>query len=977
MQTMLERHDALMRDAIVQSGGVVFKTVGDAFCAAFATAPDALNAVLAAQVALRDEAWPENNVLRVRMALHTGTAQERDGDYFGPVLNRVARLLATGYGGQMLLSASAWELARDALPEGVSLLDLGLHRLKDLERPEQVFQVCHRDLPDTFPPLKSLDNSPNNLPQQLTSFIGREKELREVADHIATSRLVTLTGAGGCGKTRLALQSAPDLMETFKDGVWLVELAPLSDPALIVQRVATILRVKEEAGIPLEQPLFQFLQTQKLLLILDNCEHLLSASALLAAQILRACPDVHVLATSREMLGISGELTYRVPPLSLPDPKAEGISAERLSQYEAVRLFIARAILVKPDFTVSNANAPALASICHQLDGIPLAIELAAARVRTLSVEDIGQRLSNRFRLLTGGDRSALPRQQTLRALIDWSYDLLSDAEKTLLYGLSVFVGGWSLAAAEAVCVDDAWDEEGVDVLDVLTSLADKSLVVVAEDPEGVRFRMLETLRQYALEKCAQSGKQAVLRNRHRDWFLALAEEADGHFRGKEQARWLERIDAEHDNLRAALTWCVEQPEGVEVGLRLAGLLAMFWAIRDFAGEGLRRIQALLERSEGLAPTSARALALHGAGLLAYALGDYTRSLAFHQASVTVYQEVGDTSRIASARIWVGNALFHLGRMNESRSYHEENLAIFRASKDAFATSSALHGLANVAYAQGDYPLAQTLFTDGLRLVRECGDQHGTAITLSNLGNIAYMRGDYAEAETLIEESLTLFRELRNQRGEANGLTTLGIMAYRSRHDYRQAQKYFEDGLTMFRSLGDRDGIADTLSRLGYVAFMQGDYAQARVLGEESLALYQAMDMKVRIAAGLSNLGLAFWGEGDFERARSLHNESLVLLRELGDKHQLAETLGGLAQVVLAQGDAPKAVRLWGAAEAIRESIGSPMAPNERASYDAQVSLARSSLSAESFAEQWAAGRALTFEQSIDDALDLETGSNE
>ncbi len=507
MRAALERHDLLLREAVADAGGFVFKTVGDAFCAAFAVAPHALMAALSAQKALIREGWPEQTPLRVRIALHTGVAQERDSDYFGPPLNRVARLLSAGHGGQTLLSASTYELVRDALPVGASLHDLGAHRLKDLERPEHVYQLVYPGFPDTFAPLKTLDTTPNNLPQQLTSFIGRETSIADATALLSKTRLLMLTGAGGSGKTRLSLQIAADVSDAYPDGAWFVELAPLSDPALVVQTVAQVLGIKEQAGQTIGQTVAEQLKEKKMLLLLDNCEHLLSACAQFVAALLRACPTVTILATSREPLGVGGEITFRVPSLSLPTvAQATLATVDSLSQFEAVRLFIERAQSVKPDFTVTNQSAPALAQLCYRLDGIPLAIELAAARARSLAVEQINDRLDIRFRILTGGDKAALPRQQTLRALIDWSYDLLTDTEKIFFTRLCVFSGGWTLHAAEVVCgyepVED-WE-----VLDLLTSLVDKSLVV-AEAGEGIhaetghretRYRLLETLRQYGME---------------------------------------------------------------------------------------------------------------------------------------------------------------------------------------------------------------------------------------------------------------------------------------------------------------------------------------------------------------------------------------------------------------------------------------------------------------------------------------------
>ncbi len=476
MQAALARHDDILRAAIEAHEGHVFKTVGDAFYAVFTSAPDALEAALAAQSPLQAEAWSEDvDTLRVRMALHTGTVQQRDGDYFGPPLNRVARLLSAGHGGQVLLSHVTRELVRDYLPPGAELRDLGEHRLKDLIRPEHVFQLVAPDLPADFQPLRTLDNRPNNLPLQLTPFIGRERELEVVRERLAQPdmRLLTLSGPGGTGKTRLGLQVAADLLDTFPDGVWFVNLAPISDPALVMPTIAATLGIAEVAGQSLLDTLKWYLRDKQMLLVLDNFEQVLPAAPVVN-DLLAAAPGLKVLVTSRALLGIYGEHDVAVPPLALPDLRRLP-PLERLSQYEAVRLFIERAQAAKSDFAITGENAPAVAEICVRLDGLPLAIELAAARIRLLPPQALLQRLSSRLKLLTGGRRDLPARHQTLRGAIEWSYSLLDPVEQTLFARLAVFVGGRTLEAVEAVCNADG-DLE-VDVLDGLASLVDKSLV--------------------------------------------------------------------------------------------------------------------------------------------------------------------------------------------------------------------------------------------------------------------------------------------------------------------------------------------------------------------------------------------------------------------------------------------------------------------------------------------------------------------
>ena len=498
------RQEAVIRAAVAAHDGVVYKMIGDAFQVAFATAPAALAAACDAQHALAAEDWGGPGPLRVRMALHTGVTEERADDYVGPALNRVARLLALAAGGQVLLTQATYELVRDHLPPDARLLDLGAHRLKDLVRPEQVYQLVTPRLPASTQPLPSLDAFPHNLPLQVTSFIGREKEIAAVKRLLLAERCVTLTGPGGTGKTRLSLQLGAELLELFPDGVWLVELVALSDPSLVVGAVAQTLGVRESSGRPLLSLLSNYLRGKDLLLLLDNCEHLVDACAHLVSHLLAAAPTLFILASSREALGISGEVAYRVPSLSTPDMRHPP-PVETLTQYEAVRLFIERAETVLPGFAVTRENAPAIAQICHRLEGIPLAIELAAVRVKLLRPEQIAARLDDRFRLLTGGSRSALPRHQTLRALIDWSYDLLTDPERTLLRRLAVFAGGWTLEAAEAICAGDGL--EGVEVLDTLSQLVNKSLALPdCEAGDEARYQLLETIRQYAREKLLDVG---------------------------------------------------------------------------------------------------------------------------------------------------------------------------------------------------------------------------------------------------------------------------------------------------------------------------------------------------------------------------------------------------------------------------------------------------------------------------------------
>ena len=667
----------------------------------------------------------------------------------------------------------------------------------------------------------------STLPEALTSFIGRERELAEIKGLSQGKRLLTLVGAGGVGKTRLALQFAAEVLDAYRDGVWLVELAPVADPALVPQTVATVLGLKEQPGKSLTQTLTEHLKHKQLLLLLDNCEHLVDACATLADTLVCQCPGVRVLATSRQALGITGEQTYRVPSLSLPD-RTKAPTPQSLSTYESVQLFIDRALLVRSDFQVTNQNAPALASLCCHLDGIPLAIELAAARVRSLSVEEIEGKLDQRFRLLTGGSRTALPRQQTLRSLIDWSYDLLHEPEKLFLQRLSVFAGGWTPAAAEAVCAGEGIESR--DVLDLLTSLADKSLVVPEQESAQTRWQLLETVRQYARDRLEDAGGSAAVRVRHRDYYLALAEEAAPQLRGVEQAEWLRRLEEEHDNLRAGLEWSLVDT-GSKGGLRLCGALQRFWWTRGYFTEGRQWCTRVLGKAGAEERTQERVSVLNAAGALSYYQGDYPAARALHEKGLGISRELGYRRGIAASLGNLGNVASNQGDYPAARALQEESLAIRRELGDPSGIALALNNLGYLALRQGDYPAAKALLEESLAISRELGDRSGIAVSLSNLGYLALNQGDYPAAGALLEESLAIGRELGDRFGIAGSLSNLGYLAL-NQGDYPAAGALLEESLAIRRELGDRFGIPYSLEGLAAVVAARRDSLRgARIWG--------------------------------------------------------------------------------------------------------------------------------------------------
>jgi len=923
MQQALADHDAIIRHAIESNGGYLVKTTGDGAHAAFAIAADALAAAVAAQRGLNGHIWGEAEI-KSRMALHSGGAEQRDGDYYGPALNRAARLMAAGHGGQILLSLATMELVRDHLPAETTLRDLGARRLKDLIRPEHVYQVVVPDLPSEFAALKTLDSRPNNLPAQTTPLIGREQEIRAVKEKLSETkvRLLTLTGVGGTGKTRLALQVAAEMMDDFEYGVFFVQLAALSDATVVLPTIAQVLGVVEAGSKPLKDLLQDHLRDKQMLLVLDNFEQVIeSASAV--SDLLAAASRLKIMVTSRESLQLSGEYVYPVPTLTVPDPKRMP-SLAALTQYEAVALFIDRALMVKPSFSVTNESAPAIAEICYQLDGLPLAIELAAARVRVLPPSQMLAELGDRLRFLRGGARDRPARQQTLRGAIDWSYDLLVPEEQTLFRRLAVFAGGCTLGAIERVCNA----EHDPNVLERTESLVAKNLLKQTEVNGELRVAMLETIREYAAERLHSASDEDQVRDAHRVHFLAFVEEARPQLFGANQASWLQRLEEEYDNLRAALEYSLTGPDS-EGSLRFCGGLGRLWWTRGHLSEGRNWCARALGKPGER--TLARADALGTAGALAYHQGDYSVAREQHGESLAIRRELGDRKGVASALNWLGN----------------------------------------VALAQEDQASAQTLYEENLAIQRELGDPVQIAGALNNLGMLAWVRGNLTVARDLLEETLCMVRELGDRNGVAGTQGNLGGMAL-DQGDVATAQARFEECLAIGRELGDKFGIAKSLSSLGSVASERGDFALAWTLSEESLAMSRELGNQPAVADSLRILGDVTYEQGEYPTSRLLFEESLITWRKFGNKRGVWQSLLGLAALNSVGSSVLRAARIWGAAERLWEEIGSPgpPLPIDGPRYDRRVSAARAIVGNDAIFDQaWSEGREMSIEQAIDLAL--------
>jgi non-specific serine/threonine protein kinase len=676
------------------------------------------------------------------------------------------------------------------------------------------------------PPAGVALGPPTNLPAALTSFVGRETELAHVRRLLDGARLVTLGGAGGVGKTRLALEVARTVRDRYPDGLWLVDLAALADPALVPQAVATVVHVTVAAGQTATEALAAALQSKQVLLVLDNCEHLLSSSGVpgLAETLLRACPALQLLATSREPLGVGGEVLCRVPSLALPPVMPAPLTAAQAGRYEAVRLFVERAVAAEPRFALTAQTAPTVAQICRRLDGIPLAIELAAARAPMLTVEQIAARLDNALRLLARGPASAPPRQQTLEATLDWSYDLLSDLEQRLFDRLSVFAGGFTLEAAEAVCGGDGIDRD--DVLDLLADLVAKSLVTRTE-PAGTgaaRYRLLEPIRQYGWLNLRVAGEATALRLRHRDWFLALAEEAAPALRRPEQAIWLERLGTDHDNLRAALEWCRTEAAEAAAGARLAVALWRYWEVRGPLIEGRQWLEWALDTHD--TPPSLRATAANAAGVLARQHGDLAGAGALFERSLALAREIGDAMAVARSLNNLGELAMTRDDHAAARSFLEESMALWRRPEDQWELARTLHNLGAVAYRRGDLATARELFAEVLAMKRAAGDRQGTASAVNNLGLIAMAMGDLVAARPLLGESLAIYEGLGDRRRAAHTLQGLADLA-RLEGDHPRSARLFGHSLRIYGEVGDQVGVAHCLESLGVVTASAGDDARA------------------------------------------------------------------------------------------------------------------------------------------------------
>jgi predicted ATPase/class 3 adenylate cyclase/DNA-binding CsgD family transcriptional regulator len=991
-------HYALLSGAVGRHGGVrpVEQGEGDSIVAAFSRASDAVAAALEAQRAFAAQVWPGELEMRVRIALHTAEAQLRDeGNYFGVALSRCARLRAIAHGGQTLLSRGVHDLVVERLPDGVELVDLGTHRLPDLGRPEHVFGLHHPDLPESEEPLRSLDAVPNNLPERLTSFVGRERELREVVRALSDTRLLTVTGAGGCGKTRLAAQAAADSLDRFPDGVWWVELAPLSDPDAIGPTLGEAVGVRPLPGQTSLGAAVTHLAGARALVVLDNCEHLLESCARTAEALLRGCHDVAVMATSRAPLGVDGEATWRVPSLSLPaELSTEPVAV--ITQSDAVRLFIERALKVRPNFAVNAGNAPAISQICHDLDGIPLAIELAAARTRVLGVEQISAALGDRFHLLTGGARSAMPRQQTLRASVDWSHELLGENERLLFRRLAVFAGGWTLDSVEQVCAGGGLDRMAI--LDLLTSLVDRSLVVVDDHGASMRYRLLETVRQYARDRLSEAGELAAVRERHRDAYLARAEKIAPHLEAAGQTAWLDVLDADAANFAVALEHAAITD--VEKALRLCVALTVWWKLRGrFALADTAYLHALGQCAEERSALRARVLWARGY-LLTYG-GRFDEAVASELEALEIAQSLGDASTAARALDVLGTLQLFPDPVG-ARDGLEQARSLARTSGDEWCLVDATQILACTWLMQAD-PRAVDVFEEALEIIDRTGYAEFAAWHWWGVGIMHYFRGRDEEALAHYERAIALADAvgepvtsghahamramIRIERGRGEDvLVDLGPVLERSiaaaaglaipvLHQAiacAQASVGMLDSarasLTRYVEQGADGGVFGMAIGLLWLARTELALDQLDAVADHAT---QALD----IARALSNPAIAATADharaavalrrGDARQAERLAHEALALAVEHDLTPNIAPSLELLAQTAAAFESYHEAARILGAAERVRGTLGRVRWPPEQTVIEQLADQLHAALPDRTFGEALAQGRTMTTSEAI------------
>jgi predicted ATPase/DNA-binding SARP family transcriptional activator/class 3 adenylate cyclase len=942
---VLERHRELLRRAVATDGGVEVSMEGDGYLFAFGGAADAVAAAVAGQRALADEPWPEGADIRVRMGMDSGEAKPSGRDYVALVVHRAARVSDAGHGGQILVSEHTAALVAGLLGESTELALLGRYSLKDFHQPAVLFQVRAPGLAESFPALRALPAARHNLPSTLSSFVGREDQIRKVDELLGDARLVTITGPGGSGKTRLSLQVAAGAVDAYRHGVWFADLASLTDPDLVARRIADAVGIREVADVPVLDVLCAALNDRQMLIVVDNCEHVLRSCAAALHALLSAAPAVQVLATSREPLGVPGERHWTLPPLDLPD--AGESSADVVLSSESVRLFLERAGERRPDISVGQQDIASLVEIVRRLDGIPLALELAAARTTVLSLPELASRLDNRFRLLTTGPSTAPRRQQTLLSTIDWSHDHLSDTEQAVFRRLSVFAGSFTLEAAETVV---ACDDDAVWILDVIDGLANKSLITVDRRESSVRYRLLETIRAYARQKLAGTDEEAEYLRRHFDRMLDVAGRAAPKLGGLEAPRWLDLLEVEHDDVRAALEYGLAFGREADA-LRLAVAVSAFWDIRCYFVEG----RSWLERLLPTAPAESRVAGLLALAELAYSQRDSPRAYDACAEAIELARAIGHRHEESLGLANLGNVALTMGDIDAARDHLHASIELGREVGATRAVALALTYLGSLEGWNGNYAGGTRMLEESRDLLVELGEVAFRANAIQMLGELATEQGHWDEAQAWHEESLALRLDIGDRHGVA---CQFGCLAHThlGRGDFEIARHYAEQYLEGSREFGDRAGVCYSLGDLGEIARVEGDLAAARHFLEESIAVIpEGTDPYSRLIS-IHRLGTVARDEGTLDEGIELELEALRLAEHQQDVANISNCLEGLAQIVTARHDLVRAVYLFAVSNGNRRRIGVPVPTYLVAEREHAVAQLRASLDQPAFETAWSAG---------------------
>lgn len=910
-RTLLVDHRRLLKTAFERFGGRLVGSQGDSLFAVFPDAKDALVAAAEGQLFLGEANWPDGIALRVRMGIHVGEVIAEENEYVGLAIHQASRVSNAAHGNQVLLSEATHVAAGDALPAHITLESVGRYRMKDFPEPQQLFQLLHPRLPSEFPPPRTASGLSHNLPRNFTSFIGRDRELKDVIDLLQANRLITLTGPGGCGKTRLAIEAAAASLALRPGGIWLVDLAPVSDPDLVLATAAEAMNLTETQRHGLDAAIIEFLSSGSPLVILDNCEHLIGACSDLVERWLPSSPSLTILVTAREPLGIAGEIVRRVPGLDV------GVDGDVSRSSEAVQLFVERASAHDPEFEPTDDELDLIAQLTRRLDGIPLAIEMAAGLIGALDVGEIVSRLDDRFRLLTEGSGSRLGRQQTLLATVDWSHDLLRPSEQILLRRLATMSGSFSLDAVDAICEGDGVDR--ADIVQLLRRLVAASWVIKEREGGQTRYRMLETSRQYALEKLVASSEAERLRIRHGEWFLDLAENAATFFLGgSEQANWFDRVELELDNLRTALAWSLDEGDAT-IALRISTALTRFWEVRGHWTEALRSFEEALERASG-APDQLRAPALVSASFMAFYRGRLEVARTLGEEGLVAAQRVGD--RVSEARGMRFLAVTEQQSGNKDAALDWANRAVEMSRKTAVGADLAF-ALQVVGRLTSDPDKAAALFSEGLSVARAAKDGVSQIYLLYALGQLAIRRQEEAEARERFNEALGIAHRLRERWMAMNVLVALSQVS-----EEIDAGSAVEEMIGLLRQMGNRLMLVRWLRQLAYLRRIEGDVVGARRFVDEALSVIkQEGTDEAEVLGHFILAGQLDEGEGDHRSALREFQAGVRLAHKLGSRWETSFGLGGIGRQLALIGDYGRAATVLGAAESFRESVGMQPAP--------------------------------------------------